>query len=919
MHLLFFATAAKLLAEVHSFGVAPEPWPPLSGLGFINPPAPFSPDPLVRYAFPASVNDSVLQIYELPAIGLTASPVGSFLNISNSIGSLLTNITVVRNGTLLIDFGVESAGWLEFDSPNLQPGDLGDIIMGSSEFTSVDFVAGYKQAKPSVYGSNCGVSLCTYRLETNSELYEGLRYGFLMVSNIPSRPWHITGLRAVVQAKPVNYTGSFRSAGDPLLEQIWYTGAYTVRATLQSDYMGSILEDRGDRESWTGDAHPTQATSMTAFGNFAFVLSNLNRTRNECQGIATYCLYFVLSTLDYWRETGDEATLAYLTPNIVAKLESAYNNYANPRGLRFVGHDDRLGSGFANNTTPETQSVFRFIALRCWKEFSDAMSATGNATLAAHFLGYYNTAVSALREGGVQPWWGPLWMHASGEAINAGFTNATEQAAIAEASFSSIVNIPSQSNFNQYFLLQALSTMGMLDRAVESARVAWGFQIALGATTFWEQSNPDWERFLPPGPSPLPNHEGWVSLCHPWSSGVTPWLTKWILGIRPLTPGYANTLLAPHLSANTTELSGSIATPIGKIELSVHPKSGGPGATGSPTVRVSLPPGCTGLLQLSQVLLRRLGIFSSNVSIFWEHENSSANVTGEHVTPLVSTFVASPKDTPLTDERTQLNRSGGASSAQRSWAIQVTLRGGLNWKLNLIDGGDARGVKREQQEMDLAEHTSANPFPPPTWPSTLLSSDFTTKGNWKGVYGSAGYTLFGLHNSTPQGTVQSLPSWVSSVTVQGPGNSGFQGHVFSWTPTNGSSLSNDPRALFDPGSQASPFWRGLGAAAPSGSGSWPTDIYLTEPGKSYKLAAYFCDFGPTPWGDGQKSVEGRWQSVYLLQAFPSLNPSSQRIGIKDFQGCVWLQWAVKGGVRIRVSTIRGDYAVLSAIAFDETS
>ena len=185
------------------------------------------------------------------------------------------------------------------------------------------------------------------------------------------------------------------------------------------------------------------------------------------------------------------------------------------------------------------------------------------------------------------------------------------------------------------------------------------------------------------------------------------------------------------------------------------------------------------------------------------------------------------------------------------------------------------------------------------------------------MYGDAGYTLFGLHNAT--GTLQSLPPWVASVTVQGPTGStpsGFGGHVFSWTPGNGSSgLRGDARALQDPSPGAVPGARGLGAAAPQGTGSFPTDIVLTAP-RRFRLAAYFCDFGGTPWGDGQQGSE-RWQSVYLLEAYPSLNPAAPRMGLQHFQGGTWLVWDVQGSVRLRVSTVRGDYAVLSALAFDE--
>ncbi len=76
---------------------------------------------------------------------------------------------------------------------------------------------------------------------------------------------------------------------------------------------------------------------MTAFSNYAFVFNNLNRSKADCQGIATYCLYFVLSVGDYFRETGDAAGVAYLTPNVEDHLNQAVNMWHDPEGLRFVG------------------------------------------------------------------------------------------------------------------------------------------------------------------------------------------------------------------------------------------------------------------------------------------------------------------------------------------------------------------------------------------------------------------------------------------------------------------------------------------------------------------------------------------------------------------------------------------------------
>jgi alpha-L-rhamnosidase len=438
-------------------------------------------------ASPASVNQSLLQIYTLAAVACGPAPGtgdSSFLNASSAVGSLSTNISVVGQGTLVIDFGVESAAWVEFDSPDLSPADAGALVVGISEYNVVDYVGGFKQGKATAYPGG------TFRLETNGELYEGVRYAFLTVPPAhPVKPFTITGLRLVVQAKAVNYTGSFSSPGDPVLEQVWYTAAYTVRAALQADYIGSVLVDRGDRFSWAGDAHPSQATAMAAFSAYPQVLENIVRGKDDDQGIATYGLYIVLSISEYFLATGDAASVVALTPIVASNLEAASALWPNPQGLRFVGWDDRLGSGFANNTTPETQAVYRLLAIRAWTEAAHFLNATGNATLAARYAAMAANRTQEIRAMGGTPWYGSFGLHAGADAVNAGFLTPDEQAGIAAGAIGDIVKLPSQSNFNQYFILQALSGLGQLDRGAESIRAVWGPILSVSHVECWARTD----------------------------------------------------------------------------------------------------------------------------------------------------------------------------------------------------------------------------------------------------------------------------------------------------------------------------------------------------------------------------------------------------------------------------------------------
>lgn len=194
-------------------------------------------------------------------------------------------IAINGNGSIRFDFGRVSAGWLEFESDDLQD----SIMMSISEYNepavvNKGAVNPVKTKSPTKHGNH-------YRLELNPELYEGVRFGWLHVQS-HQRNWHMKNLRLVCQVKPINYQGSF-SCSDSILTRTWYTGAYTVKLNLLKDYFGAILMERSDRHSWTGDAYPSQAASMVAFGNYDFVKNNLINTARLNNGIASYSLYWV--------------------------------------------------------------------------------------------------------------------------------------------------------------------------------------------------------------------------------------------------------------------------------------------------------------------------------------------------------------------------------------------------------------------------------------------------------------------------------------------------------------------------------------------------------------------------------------------------------------------------------------------------
>ena len=99
-------------------------------------------------------------------------------------------VEVTGYGSLGLDFGSECGGWLElgFESPDLASPAAAAVLLSTSEFRVPQFTTG---TGPSNNGGNCTKAVVAlgggrFQLQLNSELYEGLRYGWIHV--VPAPP-----------------------------------------------------------------------------------------------------------------------------------------------------------------------------------------------------------------------------------------------------------------------------------------------------------------------------------------------------------------------------------------------------------------------------------------------------------------------------------------------------------------------------------------------------------------------------------------------------------------------------------------------------------------------------------------------------------------------------------------------------------
>lgn len=666
---------------------APEPYPYLRKGNFRNPQVHESPDPLVAYRWiDPKINDS-LEIYlQKPKVVITDN-VGSFENLQSLVHKK-TNVTVKGTGSIRLDFGIENAAWIEFDSPDYQDG----VEMSISEYNE----PGINKTKRPVQHGN------TYRLELNKELYEGVRFAWINVKSL-KKPWHISGIRAVCQVKPTNYEGSF-SCNDSLLTKIWYMSAYGVKASLCKDYFGSILMDRGDRMSWTGDAHTTQAASLVAFGNFDFVKKNIDNTSKQSNGIKSYSLYWIFSLLDYYYYTGDSATLRNYISNACAKLDDAYKVFGKDPNLRFYGWDERLCAGFEIwfRSSAEVQNAYKMLSIRSWIDFAKAMGHLGRIDLQEKYAGYALEKIKELRKNDL--WLAELGLHSAADAVNTGLLSQEEKNSMFGKHFLDRVNRISLSPFNQYFIIQALARMGKYDDALSTIRDLWGGMIKYGGTTTFEVFRPLWNYEIGPNDA-VPNTQcGIVSLCHPWGAGPVKWLNEEILGIVPTLPGFKSYDILPHPGRTITEVSGKTPTPFGAISANFDFSSG--------KCTISAPKGTLGRFGIptAEKFIERISI---NGHLAWDGSWHAVNGIG-----------SAEKD----PDYVYFN-----SVQPGNYSIKVVYKG-------------KTPVYIEPEEQFAAR---------------FIRKDSITSGNWGGIYGKDGYVLCNYNGNGKD--VRSLPSYVSSV------------------------------------------------------------------------------------------------------------------------------------------------------------
>ncbi len=378
---------------------------------------------------------------------------------------------------------------------------------------------------------------------------------------------------AVLIYKDVPYRGSFL-CNDELINRIWEVGAYTVHLNMQEYIWDGI---KRDRLVWVGDMHPEVRAIQTVFGEDDSVQKSLDFIRKETplpqwmNHMASYSMWYVIIVYDWFLYTGKKIFLEEQKEYLAGILdllskhidENGKDTVTEGRFLDWpsVGKDNIVDAGVQALhilATKSLQNIFSVLGdVERVKQCKSDLQK----------LSYYAQKKADYEES----------KQAGALLVLAGQKDAKE----VNESLLKQGNAKGMSTFMGYYILSARALAGDYEGCLACIREYWGGMLKLGATTFWEDFNVEWMKNASridelPENDKIDVHATYGrycyighrhSLCHGWASGVTPWLSEYVLGVQILSAGCKVIKIEPHLG-DLEWVKGTYPTPYGELVIS---------------------------------------------------------------------------------------------------------------------------------------------------------------------------------------------------------------------------------------------------------------------------------------------------------------------------------------------------------------
>lgn len=376
----------------------------------------------------------------------------------------------------------------------------------------------------------------------------------------------------------VKQRGSFTS-NDAELNRIYDVAKYTFELNTREFFIDGIKRDRW---IWSGDAYQSYLMNYyLCFDNetvkrTTYALRGKDPVTGHINTIMDYTFFWFLGIYDYYLYTGDKHFIAQNYDRMKTLMDYVLAR-RNKEGLMEWMPGDWIFIDWAAGLSKEGEVSFEQLLLArsletmalCADIANDKDSAAQYNDLAVDmrkklFTIYWNEQQQALvhsRVDGKQTQ--NVTRYANMFSIFFDyFTEAQKQ----QVKKSVLLNDNIQkitTPYMRFYELEALCAMGEQAFVLKEMKSYWGGMLNLGATSFWEEYNPDKK-----GTEHLAMYgrKFGKSLCHAWGASPVYLLGKYYLGVKPASPGYATYVVEPRLSG-LQWMQGKVPTPDGDIEV----------------------------------------------------------------------------------------------------------------------------------------------------------------------------------------------------------------------------------------------------------------------------------------------------------------------------------------------------------------
>ncbi|SHL40871.1 alpha-L-rhamnosidase [Chitinophaga jiangningensis] len=496
--------------------------------------------------------------------------------------------------TRLIDFGRETFGYIRLHG-----------LQGSGNLTVY-----YGESKEEALSANGAETLdqLHIQLADKQDSVMPLSKAFRFVNIVADGNVSLDSVSMLYEYADMPDKGSF-TCSDQELNQIYDVARYTLHLCSREFFIDGIKRDRW---IWSGDAYQSHLMNYylmndnTTVTRTLYALRGKDPVTSHINTIMDYTFYWFLGIYDYYRYTGDQH---FIRQNY-DRMKSLINwvlARRNKDGLLEGLPGDWVFIDWATGLSKKGEVSFEQLLFArsletmalCAKLVNDPEGAAYNdmaVDLRKKLFTYYwsdqkNALVHSRVNG--QPT-ETVTRYANMFAIFFDYFNDAQKQAVKQ---SVLLNNDIQkitTPYMRFYELEALCAMGEQGYVLKEMKDYWGGMLKLGATSFWEEYNPDASGA---GHYAMYGRPFGKSLCHAWGASPIYLLGKYYLGVQPLTAGYSTYLVQPALGG-LQWMKGEVPTPAGNISLYVSARQirlKAPAGTGTLRVKSKTPPKGTGI------------------------------------------------------------------------------------------------------------------------------------------------------------------------------------------------------------------------------------------------------------------------------------------------------------------------------------